>query len=103
MPRWSKKKYVRYRYLVRAHNKSSNHKPELEKDRICGCFCCLKLFRPSEIEEWVIARTPIDWRGTALCPYCGVDSVIGESSGFPITKEFLKEMQDCWFGNDYLR
>jgi hypothetical protein len=32
-----------------------------------------------------------------------VDSVIGESSGFPITKEFLTEMNKKWFGNSKKR
>jgi acetone carboxylase gamma subunit len=35
---------------------------------------------------------------TALCPYCGIDSVIGDKSGFPITKEFLEKMYQHWFG-----
>lgn len=83
--------------LEDAHRFSSNHKPELEKDRVCGCFYCMKIFSPSEIQEWVIAGTPIDWRGTALCPYCGIDSVNGESSGYPITPEFLKAMYRKWF------
>ena len=39
---------------VKAHWYCSNHKPELEKDRVCGCFDCLKIFDPSEIEEWII-------------------------------------------------
>lgn len=99
MPRWSKQ-HARYRYLERAHNKSSNHKPELENDQRCGCFYCLKIFNPVEIKEWIVDEISIDWQGTAICPYCGVDSVIGESSGFPITYEFLKEMQGCWFGKD---
>ena len=82
--------------LVKAHGYCSNHKPELEQDRICGCFDCLNIFSPSEITEWVIERTKIDWRGTAICPHCGDDTVIGESSGFPITKKFLKEMNRYW-------
>ena len=35
--------------------------------------------------------------GTAICPYCGVDAVIGESSGVSITKEFLERMHNKWF------
>ena len=35
--------------------------------------------------------------GTAICPYCGVDAVIGESSGLPITKTFLEKMHNKWF------
>ncbi|MDO4207195.1 MAG: cytoplasmic protein [Lachnospiraceae bacterium] len=83
--------------LELAHRFSNNHKPELEKDIKCGCFYCLTIFEPSEIEEWIIADNPCDKRGTAICPHCGIDSVIGESSGFPITKEFLLKMKKRWF------
>ena len=79
-----------------AHRYCSNHKPELENDRICGCFDCCRIFSPSEIREWIIADTPIDWRGTAICPYCDDDAVIGESSGYPITPEFLEQMHNRW-------
>lgn len=34
---------------------------------------------------------------TALCPNFGIDSVIGESSGFDITTEFLRAMNSKWF------
>ncbi len=80
-----------------AHKFSSNHKPELEKGRLCGCFYCLRIYSPSEIKEWLVEETAIDWRGTALCPYCDVDSVIGESSGYPITREFMEEMHQVWY------
>jgi hypothetical protein len=33
----------------------------------------------------------------AFCPYCGIDSVIGSKSGFPITKIFLEAMHKYWF------
>ena len=39
----------------------------------------------------------IDDDNTALCPKCGIDSVIGTKSGYPITKEFLGQMQAHWF------
>lgn len=83
--------------LEYAHMFSSNHMPELKKDRRCGCFYCLAIFDPKEINEWVVVNTSCDKRGTAICPYCGVDAVIGESSGFPITHEFLKCMKKYWF------
>lgn len=81
----------------RAHEGCTNHKPELEKDSRCGCFYCLKSYDPKEIEEWLIADNNADRRGTALCPYCGIDAVIGEYSGYPITKEFLEAMYQIWF------
>jgi len=85
------------RQLEKAHYYCSNHKPELERDTVCGCFYCMKIFHPREISEWLIEENPIDWRGTAICPHCGIDSVIGESSGFPINREFLLEMNRHWF------
>lgn len=85
---------------VEAHKYSNNHKAKLEKDTVCGCFSCLKIYSPKEIEEWIIADNDCDRGGTAICPKCGIDSVIGESSGYPITKEFLKEMNEYWFGGD---
>jgi len=74
-----------------AHRFSSRHRKELEKDTVCGCFFCLKIFNPKKITEWC------DNEDTALCPYCGIDSIIGESSGFPITRSFLERMHREWF------
>lgn len=82
---------------IEAHNFSNNHMEELKKDNLCGCFYCLKIFLPSDIKEWIIADNDCDRFGTAICPYCGIDSVIGESSGYPITKEFLTKMNKYWF------
>ena len=33
---------------------------------------------------------------TALCPYCGIDSVIGSASGVEISSKLLKEMHDYY-------
>ena len=88
----------KYDDVIDAHSYSNNHKSKLEKDSKCGCFCCLEIFDPAQIKEWLINETPCDKLGTAVCPYCSVDSVIGESSGYPITKEFLTRMNKYWFG-----
>jgi DNA-directed RNA polymerase subunit RPC12/RpoP len=76
---------------IEAHRFSSRHRKDLEKDKVCGCFYCMKIFNPAEIDEW------LDDDDTAVCPYCGTDSVIGESSGYPITEQFLREMHREWF------
>ncbi len=76
---------------IEAHKYCTRNKENLQKDTICGCFYCLEIFSPKEIEMW------LNREDTALCPYCCVDSVIGESSGYPITKEFLKKMNEYWF------
>ncbi|MBO4440358.1 MAG: cytoplasmic protein [Spirochaetaceae bacterium] len=79
--------------LFAAHRYSLSNYDMLSQDKICGCFYCCKTFEPAKITEWVN-----DKKGkTAICPFCGIDSVIGESSGFPITEEFLKAMKQRWF------
>lgn len=79
--------------IIEAHNFSSNHREQILKGKMCGCFHCLSIFLVTEIAEWVEDKTD----GTAICPHCGIDSVIGESSGYPLTQEFLKEMYGYWF------
>ena len=75
-----------------AHQHSSKHRHELLSSDLCGCFYCLAIFKPLVIEEWLK-----EGEGTALCPGCGIDSVIGSASGFPITPEFLERMYSYWF------
>lgn len=82
--------------IVAAHRYSSNHREKLSKDKKCGCFYCLRIFSPIEITEWLTEGNGV-LGGTALCPFCGIDSIIGESSGYPITEDFMKEMYDYWF------
>ena len=83
-----------------AHTFSSNNMNALKNDNVCGCFYCLKIFSPTEIEDWQINDCDCDRYGTAVCPYCSVDSIIGESSGYSITEEFLKGMYKRWFEAD---
>ena len=34
---------------------------------------------------------------TALCPYCGIDAVIGDACGLDISPEVLKALHKIWF------
>ena len=78
--------------IIEAHKYSINHRSKILKDKKCGCFYCLKIFSPTEIADWIEDKS-----GTAICPYCCIDAIIGESSGFPITEEFLLKMKNYWF------
>lgn len=77
--------------MAHAHKHSQHNKNEISKSSFCGCFCCCRIFPPEEIKEW------IDNNDTAICPHCGVDAVIGNSSGISITKPFLIDMYQKWF------
>jgi uncharacterized protein (DUF2235 family) len=79
-------------YIVDAHVHAAGHRAELEASSKAGCFYCCEDFTPAAIKDWV------DNDDCALCPCCGIDSVIGDASGLPVAdKKFLKEMNEFWF------
>ena len=69
--------------LKAAHNAARFNRDTLAQDSKCGCFYCLNIFSPSKIEEWC-PEVEDSEEVTAICPHCGVDSVIGESCGLSI-------------------
>jgi uncharacterized paraquat-inducible protein A len=78
--------------LTEAHKHSKDHRTAIEASAAWGCFYCRKSGAVSEIENWV------DDGETALCPRCGIDSVIGSASGLPVTNGlFLGAMKRRWF------
>lgn len=79
--------------LKAAHKASYANKRRLSIPQKCGCFYCMRFFSFEKIEDWSIDQP--DW--TAVCPYCGIDSVIGENDGYPLTNEFLEGMHKEWF------
>ena len=86
---------------VTAHKVSIYHREQILNSSICGCFHCTEIFKPSEITEWCDFQAK-EVGGekigrTALCPKCAIDSVIGDASGYPITREFLDGMRRHWF------
>ncbi|MFD2893889.1 hypothetical protein [Sphingobacterium arenae] len=80
-------------YLERAHMASSSHRTEMENSSLCECFYCLATFTSKEIIEWIDEPNGGE---TAICPKCGIDSVLG--SKYPIADAvFLEEMNKYWF------
>ncbi|MBS7565764.1 hypothetical protein KHS38_15250 [Mucilaginibacter sp. Bleaf8] len=78
-----------------AHRHSIFNKRAVQDSLTCGCFYCLQVFAPKEINEWV--EEDNDKTGTALCPYCGVDAVLGSASGYPVDNiSFLTSMHERW-------
>ena len=80
------------RIFRQAHDCCFSNKEQIEKSEKCGCFFCGEIFSPSEITDYLPDEPP-----TAECPFCYTDSVIGDASGFPITKDFLKKMRKRYF------
>jgi hypothetical protein len=73
-----------------AHKYCFHNKELLIKHKKCGCFYCLSIFKPSDIKEWV------DEEQTAICPKCGIDSILPDNDGMT-SIDFLIEMNAYWF------
>jgi hypothetical protein len=76
--------------LEAAHELTSEQRDVVLASVECGCFHCGAKFSPAEIKEW--------WdKGTcAVCPKCGIDSVIGDKQ-HDLGGDFLAEMEHYWF------
>lgn len=80
-----------------AHKKCGLHREDVLRSEICGCFYCNQYFKPIEIEEWT-DEDDNQIGQTAICPKCGIDSVIGSGSNVPIFDIiFLQEMNKYFF------
>ena len=77
--------------LKSTHYDCSLHRTLVEKSKLVGCFYCQAKFPPSEITEWIDDGT------TALCPHCGIDSVLPDS--VDLSDEMLRAMHDYWFSS----
>lgn len=76
---------------------TTNNRKELSKSDFAGCYYCLSIFKPALISEWI---TPKGLEEFPMCPYCGIDSIFGDASGYPVTRGFLQQMNKHWFGGD---
>ncbi len=88
--------------VLDAHEHCNRNRDEVCRSGVCGCFYCCNTFAPEEISTWIgpppdATALLAELAHTALCPRCGVDSVLGDSSGYPITSEFLARMRAYWF------
>ena len=78
-----------------AHKNTHSNMNNLFIKQKCVCIYCEKSFVSDQITQ-VVNYYP----GTALCPYCGIDAVIGEVSGFELNEEFKAKMNMYFFNND---
>ena len=76
--------------LAFAH--ASSNRDELSRSDMAGCAYCLYLFNPQEedIEYGDHGVAP----DNACCPRCDLHTVVGSASGYPITLEFMAELND---------
>mgnify|MGYP000135602685 CR=1 FL=1 len=75
-----------------AHNFTHNNFSLLQEKQNCRCIYCLQEFISMDIIDFTL-------NDTALYPFCGLDAVIGEKSGFKIDKEEAELFYDYFFNS----
>jgi hypothetical protein len=70
---------------------SFNNRQLLDESDSCACYHCCRLFKPNQIEIW------IDGGYTAICPFCGIDAVLGSKAGYSFEPKVLAALKKRWF------
>lgn len=80
--------------LYRAHKLSEDNRKQLtdNRDQLCGCYHCGAIFSGLEIDPLALSSSR-----SVPCVFCGIDSLIVEDFGVPITAEFLEAMNAEYF------
>lgn len=78
------------------------NRERLERSERAGCFYCVAIFSPTEIRDWIPERATdgsddLDEGVTALCPHCGIDSVLPSNAPIEISAPVLTQMRHHWF------
>lgn len=69
----------------------TQNRDEIEASKKCVCLYCDRVFDPTLIRRWVDSTKRSDQKGTAICPFCGVDAILGDKSGLPVEdSKFIK-------------
>lgn len=82
--------------LKKIHGHSFRNEASVMASHLCGCFHCLRIFATVDIKPDDIYPEN-DGVGTVWCPHCGIDSVLGDSIGIPITPDLLTVLKDEFF------
>jgi hypothetical protein len=71
----------------------TGNRSQIASSEFCVCMDCRERFPPESI-EWFLNEGD----GTAVCPKCGNDAVVGDAYGLPISDPaFLDAVHRRWF------
>lgn len=79
--------------LIKLHKCAIYNRKDIQQSDTCGCFYCKNIFYAGDITEWT------DNGETAICPHCGVDSVICNKKDYIVTEEDLNMLNRYYFHN----
>ncbi len=70
---------------------ATGNREALAKSNKAGCYYCLMIYSASEVTRFLRSE------GTALCPYCGIDSVLADQSPYELNAATLEALHQYWF------
>ena len=83
--------------LESAHDLCHSSKESVLASGTVGCFYCLAIFDASACKWHLETRGSLKGQTTAICPHCGIDSVIPKSDDYTLDEDFLRAMYARWF------
>lgn len=83
--------YEKEAQLKRLHTYSAHNRSRIAVAGKCYCFYCKAVLDSSEITDYA------DHGQTAICPKCGIDSIIPDSIDEPIDTKTVAELNQYWF------
>ena len=81
--------------LKAVYSHSIRNEESINNSDFCGCFHCISIFPVADVKlsDLIIEK---DGHRTAICPICGIDSVLGDAS-VEITAELLEALNQYYF------
>jgi hypothetical protein len=75
------------------------HEDSILKSKNCGCFHCVEIYPSTDIVEWMdeSETCPRGKGKTAVCPRCGIDSVLPDFTVPGLDIAMLKLMHSEYF------
>ncbi len=90
--------YYSPRYIDEAHRLTIFHEEHILRSSRCTCFYCGYQFDPQREQDLVWWDEESPKGRTLTCPKCGIDCILGDASGYPITdKRFIRLATEMWF------
>ena len=71
----------------------TQNKMLLNQSNYAACYSCKRIFKSKDVTTFLNEGV-----GTAVCPYCGIDSVLGDKTGLGLSVENIQQLHDYWFG-----
>ncbi len=70
---------------------ATSNERALSNSDMAGCYYCKNIYPSNEVTDF------LETERTALCPRCGIDSVIPSNSPIKLSPKNLSELNKYWF------